>query len=148
MDTERRQTVAHPVPLVGDESLHGGFLQPGRVVPATRCVGFEVGTELDEAATQRIDRARGRRGVRCLQDVGEIVPQQVPQPHLADSAQVEVAAAVGVPDAEVFGFEESCGAGIGPGEVHQAQLAERLQGDVLAVRSLAVVEDLEVEIDQ
>ncbi|MEW1700911.1 hypothetical protein [Streptomyces sp. NPDC091278] len=118
VDAERLQAMPGSVPLIGDEVGRMGLGQRRGVVASARHETFEVGAQLHASPAELIEAGSAAGRVR-LQPGGQEVPEQVPQPALCDSAQVDSAAGVGEADAEVFGLDEPGVLGVLAGEVNQ-----------------------------
>ena len=126
---QRRQAVAFAAALVGDEPAHVLAVEQPRVVPALGCIDLQEDAQFGCCPADSVEDAAGAGRLRRLQQPGQVIPDQIPQPALRDAGEVEMAAPVWKPDAEVVGLDESGVAGVGGRVVDQPQLALDLLGD-------------------
>ena len=143
---QRRQAVAFAVTLVGDEPAQVLAVEQSRVVPALGRIVLQEGAQFRCGPAGCVEDAAGAGRLRRLQQPGQVVPDQVPQPALRDAGEVEMAAPVRKPDPEVVGLDESGVAGIGRGVVDQPQLALDLLGD--RAGHLRTAADVGLQADQ
>ena len=126
---QRRQAVAFAATLVGDEPAHVLAVEQPRVVPALGRIVLQEDAQFRCGPAGCVEDAAGAGRLRRLQQPGQVIPDQIPQPALRDAGEVEMAAPVRKPDPEVVGLDESGVTGIGRGVVDQPQLALDLLGD-------------------
>jgi hypothetical protein len=115
--------------LVGDEPAHVLAVEQPRIVPALGCIDLQEDAQFRCGPAGCVEDAAGAGRLRRLQQPGQVIPDQIPQPALWDAGEVEMAAPVRKPDPEVVGLDESGVAGIGGRVVDQPQLALDLFAD-------------------
>lgn len=138
--------VAFAVALVGDEPTHVVAVQRARVVPAAGCVALKEGAEFDGGPPDSVDDTGGAGAPWRLQQVGEIVPGQVPQPALRDISEVDMTGPVVESHPGVLGLQEPGVLRLGGSEVNQPQLVQDLLGD--RTGELGAPTGAELEADQ
>lgn len=89
--------------LVGDESVHVLGRQRSWVVAVRGSVELQEGAQLQAGSAHVVEGASAARAVGRTQDRDQVIPDQVPQPALGHSGQVEADPAVGELAPEVLG---------------------------------------------
>src|SRR6266568_4607675 len=80
--------------------------QHGGVLTAAGGLNGQERAELDSGPADVVHHAGRAWAARRLQQLGDAVPDKIPQPALLDAGQVDVAAAVREPHPEVVGLQK------------------------------------------
>ena len=109
---QRGQPLALALPLVGDELVHVLSCQRPRVMAAAGSAELQVGAQLQAGPPHVVEGPPAARAGRGPQHAGEVVPEQVPQPPLGHSGQVDADGAAGDLAPEVLGEDVAGLAGL------------------------------------
>jgi hypothetical protein len=132
------------VALVGDEALGVLASQDSRVVSAAGCVQAQEHAEFERGPAQVVQDTGGAQAAWPPQQLGDVVPDQVTQPTLRDTGQVDMAVAVREANTEVLSLQEPALLGLIRGEVDQPKVVQDLLGDAASELGAAV----QVQVDQ
>jgi hypothetical protein len=125
------------VTLVCDEPPGMFLAQQAGDVPSLLGIDLEESAQLVCRSTKLLEGAPSAWATRGAQDLGQVVPEHVPQPPLRDARDVEVAHRVDEAATEVIGFDEAGVAGVQGAVVDAAEAVDDLAGNhpqhVLAV---------------
>ncbi|MFE2938499.1 hypothetical protein ACFXKG_05400 [Streptomyces sp. NPDC059255] len=128
-DDQRRQALADPLVVVGDEAPHVLLAEQAGVVSPVGGGDFQERAQLGAGPTVVVEGARAARALGGLQPVGDVVPEEVPQPPLRDGGEVKVAVPLREADAEVLGLDVAGLLRLPGSEVDDPQLGEGLVED-------------------
>ena len=116
------------------------------VVPAFRSIYRKECAQFDCRSADPVDDAAGAGTAWRLQQSGQEIPDEVPQPLLRDAGQVDLATTIWKPHAVVIGFNEPGDLRLGRGEVDQSQFVQDVFDD--GVGEIGVLATDELILDQ